>query len=155
MRSYLTTTAALFLGLLCAGLSGCSPKFVKGTEVTYSDEKQGVADVIERYRVAVEKRDVDTLRSLTSLDYYENGSTTTNPDDDYDYNGLEKVFAELKNTVRAVKYEIKIKAIEVIENEARVDYSYRGQFPDSLRRVNRFSSETVDHRSSSPAAKRY
>ncbi len=119
---------------------------MKGTEVAYSDEKQGVADIIESYRVAVEKRDVDTLRALTSLDYYENGSTTNSPDDDYDYNGLEKVFAELKNTVRAVKYEIKIKAIEVIENEARVDYSYRGQYLFAAGEEDRWATVSDDNR---------
>ena len=146
MRTDLYIVAPLSFLLLCSGLLACSPQYVKGTEVEYSDEKQGVADVIERYRVAVERRDVDALRSLTSLDYYENGSTTDTPDDDYDYNGLEKVFAELKNTVRAVKYEITIKAIEVIENQARVDYAYRGQYLFAAGEEDRWATVSDENR---------
>ena len=58
--------------------------------MSYTPEKQAVADVIERYRQAVETRDVSVLRTLASDGYYENGSTTSDPVDDYnrmiDYN---------------------------------------------------------------------
>ena len=107
---------------------GCGQKYIKGTKIKFSKPKQELAQVVEQYRVAVEKRDVATLRKLASLNYYENGSTTTNPKDDYDYNGLEKVLADLKNTVRKVKYEITITDIEVFGKSARVEYEYRSQY---------------------------
>ena len=109
-------------------LGGCGQKYIKGTQIKFSESKQELADVVEQYRVAVEKRDVDSLRKLASLNYYENGSTTTNPKDDYDYNGLEKVLADLKNTVRKVKYEITITDIEVFGQSARVEFEYRSQY---------------------------
>ena len=71
--------------LLLAGtvLFACGPRYVTGTEIEYSDSKQEIANLVERYRVAMQQQDVAGLRSIASRDYYENGSTTTNADDDY------------------------------------------------------------------------
>ena len=107
---------------------GCSPKYIKGTEVVYTAEKQSVADAVERYRIAVVNRDTDALRALASSSYYENASTTVDPSDDYDRQGFEKVLSELKENVKAVKYEIDITDIQVTKNTARVDLEYRGQY---------------------------
>ena len=56
----------------------------------------------------------DALRALASRGYYENGSTTTDPSDDYDYRGLEQLLTDVQNTVKAVKYDIEIEAIEIL-----------------------------------------
>ncbi len=128
MTRTIKLVAVTFIIALATFSSGCTKKYVKGTKVKYSTEKQELANVVERYRVAVEQRDADTLRKLTSLNYYENGSTTTDPKDDYDFNGLEKVFADLKNTVKTVKYAIVIKDIHVLGETARVDYEYKSQY---------------------------
>jgi hypothetical protein len=118
----------LLLGMLCSINFGCSPKYIKGTEVVYTAEKQSIAEVIERYRQAVVERNTDALRALASTSYYENASTTIDPSDDYDRNGFEKVLSELKENVKAVKYEIDITDIEVAKDTARVDLEYRGQY---------------------------
>lgn len=116
------------IGLLSLTVSGCSPKYIKGTEVVYTAEKQSVADAVERYRIAVVNRDTDSLRALASSSYYENASTTVDPSDDYDRQGFEKVLSELKENVKAVKYEIDITDIQVTRDTARVDLEYRGQY---------------------------
>jgi hypothetical protein len=115
---------------LMFGLVGtaCGPRYVTGTQVEYSDEREAVAAVVERYRVALEQRDADTLRKLTSRSYYENGSTTDDPNDDYDAAGLEKVLGELKATVKTVRYAIEITGIEVADAVASVDYEYKAEF---------------------------
>ncbi len=119
---------AFVVSLALLGAVGCGPRYVKGTEIEYSDEKQALADVVERYRVAVEQRDTDALRALASRGYYENGSTTTDPSDDYDYRGLEQLLVDVQNTVKAVKYDIEIEAIEILGERATVDYAYRSQY---------------------------
>lgn len=108
--------------------SACAPRFVKGTQVEFSSEKQAVADTVEHYRVAVIQRDARALRALTSDSYYENGSTTVVASDDYDRNGFEQVLTELKEDVKAVKYDIDITNIEVLNDIAEVDVEYRGQY---------------------------
>jgi len=117
----------LTLGLLLGAL-GCAPKYVKGTEITYTPEKQAVADVIERYRQAVETRDVSVLRTLASDGYYENGSTTSDPVDDYNRAGLEKVLEDVKALVKAVQYQIEITTIDVLGDQAYVDFDYQSQY---------------------------
>jgi hypothetical protein len=107
---------------------GCGSRYISGTKISYSAERAELAQVVERYRQAVEQRDADVLRKIASLNYYENASTTTNATDDYDYNGLEKVFADLKNTVRTVKYKIDLKEITIMGQNARVDYEYKSQY---------------------------
>lgn len=107
---------------------GCAPTHVKGTEIEYSSERQEVADVIEHYRVAVETRDSGALRGLASERYYENGSTTGDPADDYDYRGLATVLADIQSLVKAVKYRIEITAIEVVGEAAYVDFEYHSQY---------------------------
>ncbi|MGB0647378.1 MAG: hypothetical protein ACPGQS_09410 [Bradymonadia bacterium] len=116
------------IGGLYLAVFGCSPKYIKGTEVAYTAEKQSVADAVERYRIAVVNRDTDGLRALASSSYYENASTTVDPSDDYDRQGFEKVLSELKENVKAVKYEIDITDIQVTKDTARVDLEYRGQY---------------------------
>lgn len=138
--------SALFL---CAGLlatTGCSPKYVKGTKVEYSEEKQALADVVERYRMAMETRDVEALRRLASRDYYENASTTTDPSDDYGYQGLERVFADIENTVKEVRYTIDIKSIDVLGDAATVDYEYTGQYLFTVGERDRWETVTDKNR---------
>jgi hypothetical protein len=109
-------------------LAACGPQYIKGTEIKYSDAKHEIAMVVERYRVAMEQQDVTALRSIASRDYYENGSTTTDARDDYGYDGLERVFVDLENTVKAVKYKIEISQIDVMGSSATVNYDYESQF---------------------------
>lgn len=128
MRTELRLIGMGFAIGLCALSSACGPRYVQGTEVEYSPEKAEIAQVIERYRQAVVLRDTQALRELTSDGYYENGSTTVDAADDYDRSGFEKVLSQLKENVKAVKYDIEIADIEVKATMARVDYSYKGHY---------------------------
>ena len=128
MTQFARILAAVLLVVSAASLVGCGKQYVKGTTVKYTAERQQLADLVERYRRAVEMRDAESLRKMASLNYYENGSTTTKAEDDYDFNGLQKVLADLKNQVKAVKYAITIKDIHVLGETARVDYEYESQY---------------------------
>jgi len=120
------------IGLMIASLgllaSACTPAYVRDTKIPFSPEKQKIADLIERYRVALEQRDASALKEMTSDGYYENASTTDDPSDDYDARGLVEVLTKLKRQVKAVKYSIKINHIEVLESSAAVDVEYTGQY---------------------------
>ena len=118
------------VALACVALmsAACAPTYVRDTKIPFSAEKQQIADLIERYRAALERRDADAIREMVSEGYYENASTTDDPSDDYDTRGLTQVLTKLKRQVKAVKYSIKINNIEVIENTAAVDVEYVGQY---------------------------
>ena len=134
------------LGAVLATSTGCGPKYVKGTRIAYSDQKQALADIVERYRLAMEQRDVEGLRALASRDYYENGSTTTDPSDDYGYDGLERVFADLKNNVKEVRYTIDIKAIDILGEAATIDFDYTGQYLFTIGERDRWETVTDKNR---------
>jgi len=116
------------LSLMIPMMSACTPVFVSGTEIDYSPEKQEVADFIEKYRTALEQRNFELLKDMVSSKYYENGSTTSDPSDDYDFSGLLKILQTLKKSVKAVKYTIKINNIDIVESGAAVDLEYSGQY---------------------------
>jgi hypothetical protein len=126
--------------------AACTPKFIKGTTIDYSPDKQEVSAFIERYRQALESLDFDTIKDMASQNYYENGSTTDDPSDDYDFNGLMKILMGMKRTVKAVKYSITIKNIEVAKTGAAVDYEYSGQFLFSSNNQDRWSTKSDKNR---------
>lgn len=120
------------LGALASGALACGPRYVTGTKVEYTAPRQQLADVVERYRVAVEQRDGDAIRAMVSRRYYENGSTTNDPSDDYDYSGLQTVLSEVEHTVEAVKYHVTINDIQVIKDTGYVDLEYRAEYRVSV-----------------------
>lgn len=132
-------------GLTLTGLTGCGPRYVPGTQIEMTDEVEVLVDLTERYRLAVEQRDASALRELASPRYYENGSTTHDPSDDYDYRGLEKVLSDLRAHVKDIKYDIQIVDIHLMsEDLAHVDYDYKSQYRFTLGEQDRW--ETVDDR---------
>lgn len=141
-----TSLALTLAAALTVTAQACSPAYVRDTKIAYSVEKQEIADMIERYRVALEARDVNALRGLTSDGYYENASTTDDPSDDYDAQGLDEVFGKLKRQVKAVKYAIKINAIDILDNTAAVDVEYSGQYLFTYDERDRWSTHTDKNR---------
>ena len=138
----------LMSALLLAALgTACGPRYLPGTKVEATEEREEVAAVVEQYRRAVEQRDNDAVRKLVSESYYENASTTEDPSDDYDAEGLDKVLAELKTTVKAVKYEITITAIDVLDDSAAsVDYEYKSQYLYTVGEQDRWGTTSDKNR---------
>ena len=142
-------SAALLLSLslsLLMGLNACTPTYVSRTKVPYSPERQEVADLIERYRVALEQRDMEAIKAMTSEGYYENASTTDDPSDDYDRRGLLAVLDKMKTQVKAVKYNVKITQIEVLANAATVDVEYTGQYLFTFEERDRWKTHADKNR---------
>ena len=120
--------------------SACTPTYVSGTKVNYSQERQEVADVIYQYQKAIESLNLNALKQLVSDQYYENGSTTDDPSDDYDYSGLYAVLEKMGNQVKAVKYSLKIKSISILKDRAAIDVEYSGQFLYTINEQDRWST---------------
>lgn len=138
--------ALVTLLTLSAAAFGCGPQYVRGTEIEFSEDKQALADLVERYRVALEHRDVDALRGMVSKTYYENGSTTDDPGDDYDIRGLQKIFVDLKDQVREIKLDIELTAIELLGDTALVDYDYRTHYLFTVGEKDRWATAADKNR---------
>ncbi|MBM4396736.1 MAG: hypothetical protein FJ087_13730 [Deltaproteobacteria bacterium] len=116
-------------------LAACGPKFIKDTKVEDTPQNREIAALVERYRVALEQRDVASLKELVSRTYFSNAGTTADPSDDYGYEQLEqKVLPELRESVKQVQYSISLRKIEVNKEKdhatAEFEYYYKVSYVD-------------------------
>ncbi len=125
-------TLALFVFSMFA-LSACGPSYVQtvdglkideGAEIEETDSTKAVLDVVSGYKAAMIEKDVTSLETLISDDYYENGGTTDRTDDDYGYDGLMTAFKRFAENVKTVKFEVVVKDVRVEGNQAQVFYEY-------------------------------
>ncbi len=107
------------------GLSaaGCGPKFIPGTKIPDTPETKEVLRVVEKYRVAMENRDVDTLISLASPNYFEKNGNN-NSRDNYGYEGLVKVLRSYFKEVSKIKLVIIYKDVKFNKDKTRAQVFY-------------------------------
>ncbi|HOI10276.1 MAG TPA: nuclear transport factor 2 family protein [Myxococcota bacterium] len=98
--------------LVALALAACSPKYLPNTEVPDTNENRAIVDLVERYRVAVEERDVAALREMVSRGYFSNAGTTSDAEDDYGYDQVEQlILPMLKQNIKKVQYGIFVKRV--------------------------------------------
>jgi hypothetical protein len=117
----------LAAGLLAAA-AGCGPpSFIPGTKIPDTPEHREVLGVLERYRLAMERKDVPALVALAHRDYFENGGNNK-PDDDYGYDGLLEVLKDRMARVKAVRYGIEYRRMTIKGTRALVEVFLDGSF---------------------------
>ena len=110
--------------LVCL-LGACGPKYIKGTQVPDTPENRVIAELVERYRLAVEQRDINAIKEMVSRRYFSNAGTTADPNDDYGYEQLEqKVLPQLQESAKQVQYVINLRRIEVTGDKAVAEFEY-------------------------------
>jgi hypothetical protein len=107
--------------------SRCTPECLGGTHIPGTDENRAVLAFCEVYRRAVEARDVDTLLSLASPAYFEDGGNT-DPSDDLDRKGLEAFLREGLSSLSDVHYEFRYRDVRREGDAIVVSYTYAGSF---------------------------
>ncbi len=121
----------LWAGILSVAfvLAGCATGQIPGTLVDDTVENREIHSIVEAYRQAIEKRDIDAIGKLVSRRYYENASTTDVQTDDYGYERLAKtVFKQLQENVKKAQYRIVLKKITFQGNRAAAEYEYFWRF---------------------------
>jgi len=131
----------------CAALaaSACHEKVIPNTEIPDNDENRAIIAFCERYRHAVEDRNVGLLLSLASQRYFDNSGTTT-ADDDIDREGLERVLTERFKELKAMRYEIKYRDVFESVGVIYVEYTYNMAFQYQIGDKNKWSNRTADNR---------
>jgi hypothetical protein len=107
----------------------CGPRYLPNTEVEDTAKNRVIADLVERYRLAVEQRDVAALKELVSRRYFSAAGTTADASDDYGYEQLEqKVLPLLSENVKSVQFTIYLRKV-TFEGEtkaaAEMEYYYK------------------------------
>jgi hypothetical protein len=117
--------------VLCAGLptAGCTTHYIPNTDVEDTGENREAVLFCEKYRKAVEHRDVPLLMSLVSTRYYEDGGNV-DASDDLDYEGLRDYLNKQFKNAKAIRYEIRYRRVTLSRETLRtfVDYTYSASY---------------------------
>ncbi len=122
---------ALVFGLALSApltLGGCAKTLIPNTDVEDTSENRRVIAFCEKYRRAVEDRDVDALVAMASPRYFETGGNAKSSDD-IDYNGLREYLTSKFKLTKAIRYEIRYRRVSETENKViHVDFTYTASF---------------------------
>lgn len=117
----------LALGAIVA-LVACAHEKIPNTEVDDTEENQEIVKFMEKYRRAVETRNVPELLSMTSRDYYDDMGTPTG-EDDVDYDALAAGLQRMKDEVSDARYQISYRLLTyTARDRILVDMLYTGWF---------------------------
>jgi hypothetical protein len=104
--------------------SACAPKLIPGTEVQDTATNRKLLDQIERYRLAVEHRDVTAILAMVSPTYFDERGHPDDPSYHWNYARLAKELPEKLDKVKDVRLEITVRHITVKDDAARAAYFY-------------------------------
>lgn len=117
----------LVLGLLSSAAS-CSPAVIPNTDVVDTPENRDIITFCERYRRAVELKNVGQLLEMAAPTYYED-SGTLDPTDDLDRAGLADYLRTKYVEADSVRYEIRYRRVSAgRQDRLLVDYTYSASF---------------------------
>lgn len=124
MRTLLIPTVFLVLAL-----TGCAPRKIPGTDLDDTTDTRAVIDVLQKYREAVEKKNVDAITKLADESFRDDGGSSS-PDDDLDYASLAPKLSARLSKVTDLRLDVTIRRVEFDSDAkvARVTYSYQLSF---------------------------
>jgi hypothetical protein len=136
-----------FLGflVLSGAAAGCTRDVIPNTDVEDTSSNREVIEFCERYRMAVEERNVPALMRLASQRYYDDNGTPSGMDD-VDYDGLAEKLNTWREGVLDVRYEIRYRRVTFHRERILVDYTYTGSFRVSSVSGERWARRLADNR---------
>jgi hypothetical protein len=123
-RSVLLLSTVL---VLAAPLAGCAIHYIPNTDVEDNDENRKLIAFCERYRHAVENKDVAALLKMAAPNYYEDGGNI-DPTDDLDYAGLKGYLMTKFQDASAIRYEIRYRKVQKERDLIFVEYTYSASY---------------------------
>ncbi len=101
---------------------------IPNTRVEDTRENREVVEFVEKYREAVEARNVPILLSLASVNYFDDMGTPAG-EDDVDYDALKAGLARMHEEVLGARYQISYRAVSfAADQHVLVDMLYTGWF---------------------------
>lgn len=126
-------------------IAGCAPKMIPNTQVPDNSDNREVIEFTEKYRKAVESRDIEKLLMLASEQYLDDNGTPIGSDD-VDYEQLKTKFLAWKEKVLDVRYEMKYRRVTYENEKIFVDYTYSASFQVETPEGNRWARRLADNR---------
>jgi hypothetical protein len=122
-----TKAVASVLLVASAVLTGCMTHYIPNTDVEDNDENRKIISFCEKYRHAVENKNVVALLQLASPSYYEDGGNV-DAADDLDFAGLRTYLTGKFQDARAIRYEIRYRRVLKEDEVVYVDYTYSASY---------------------------
>lgn len=136
----------LVLVALSLWAGGCATiSVIPGTKVPDTKANRELLEVCERYRHAMEDRDVATLLALAHPNYYEDSGTPSG-NDDYGYDGLKDVLQKRLAAVKTLRYNIEYRRVQIEGHHAQVDIRYDASFQLATEMGDRWERKQNDKR---------
>ena len=127
-------------------LLGCSKTYIPNTDVEETDTNREVVEFCEKYRHAVEYRDVPTLLHFAHPSYYEDGGTI-DPGDDIDYAGLKDYLEATFKKTRGIRYEIRYRSVTAGRKDVIfVDFTYSASYKIPTAEGDAWRRKVADNR---------
>ena len=109
-------------------LVACSHNTIPNTEVEDTEENKKIVLFMEKYRLAVETRDVGALLAMAAREYYDDMGTPTG-EDDVDFDELAKGLKRIHEDVSDTRYQIRYRSLTYTQRDhILVDLLYTGWF---------------------------
>ena len=105
-------------------LLACSKAYIPNTDVEDTTQNRDVVLFCEKYRHALEDKDVSQVLKLMSPGYFEDGGNTKN-EDDADYDKIREFLTGDFLRTNGVRYEMRYRRVIFTETKhIYVDYTY-------------------------------
>ena len=102
LRSPATLAFLFALSALPSALAGCTTHYIPNTDVEDNEENRKLIGFCEKYRHAVELKNIGMLLKLASPKYYEDGGNV-DAADDLDYAGLKDYLSSKFQDARSIR----------------------------------------------------
>jgi len=136
--------AAVAVGVLTVTV-GCKPGYLPDSPVEATPQNKELARVVDGYRQAMETRKWENVMPLVSQDYFEDNGTS-DPSDDYDFNGLSQRLKDDLSKVQVLKMTTRLHQVEVDGDRAYVDIRFQTRSLVSFPAGEQWITRTDDNR---------
>lgn len=123
-------TGVLIFGIGCLALGACgapwveSPMLASDVRIRSSEDVEAILELMQQYEYAVESMDLESVRRMVSIDYYENAGTTDATTDDYGFSGVLPMLEAVREHVEEARIDVEVHEIVVDENRAEVLFDF-------------------------------
>jgi len=142
MRRTLGCVVVAWLAGVCAA---CTHDVIPNTDVPDTSENREVIKFVEKYRKAVERRDVGSLLAFASTRYFDDNGTP-GAGDDVDFQGLRERLGRFHEAVLDVRYSIRYRRVTFESDRILVDFTFTGSFRLATAQGDRWARRLADNR---------
>jgi len=113
---------ALAAALAALPLAGCVHN-IPNTEIPDTPDNRAIIEVVDQYRKAFDRRDVQGVMVLVSRSYFDDAGTS-DKSDDVDYARLPQVLTETFARISEMRLELGVTSVATRGDDASVDLFY-------------------------------